>query len=300
MTYLACLDLGFIPAWLNRNSTALLVALSLAPVGADAEQRKAEFDRIVSIGGSVTEIIYALEQQHRLIARDTTSSFPAEVMTLPDVGYMRALSPEGVLSVTPNLIVAEEGSGPPEAIDLLKAASVSFVTVTDKFSSQGIIDKVLAVGWALGVESKAQALAKSLTLELAAAEAAANVNDGSQKKVLFVLSVRGGRILASGTNTAADGIIRMAGAINAISEFEGYKLLSDEAIIAAAPDIILMMDRGGDHSTAADELFALPAVATTPAAQSRAIIRMNGLYLLGFGPRTGKAILQLSKALYTR
>jgi iron complex transport system substrate-binding protein len=281
LTYLACLDLGFIPAWLNRNSTALLVALSLAPVGADAEQRKAEFDRIVSIGGSVTEIIYALEQQHRLIARDTTSSFPAEVMTLPDVGYMRALSPEGVLSVTPNLIVAEEGSGPPEA-------------------SQGIIDKVLAVGWALGVESKAQALAKSLTLELAAAEAAANVNDGSQKKVLFVLSVRGGRILASGTNTAADGIIRMAGAINAISEFEGYKLLSDEAIIAAAPDIILMMDRGGDHSTAADELFALPAVATTPAAQSRAIIRMNGLYLLGFGPRTGKAILQLSKALYTR
>ena len=235
MTYLACLDLGFIPAWLNRNSTALLVALSLAPVGADAEQRKAEFDRIVSIGGSVTEIIYALEQQHRLIARDTTSSFPAEVMTLPDVGYMRALSPEGVLSVTPNLIVAEEGSGPPEAIDLLKAASVSFVTVPDKFSSQGIIDKVLAVGWALGVESKAQALAKSLTLELAAAEAAANVNDGSQKKVLFVLSVRGGRILASGTNTAADGIIRMAGAINAISEFEGYKLLSDEAIIAAAP-----------------------------------------------------------------
>lgn len=300
MTYLACLDLGFIPAWLNRNSTALLVALSLAPVGADAEQRKAEFDRIVSIGGSVTEIIYALEQQHRLIARDTTSSFPAEVMTLPDVGYMRALSPEGVLSVTPNLIVAEEGSGPPEAIDLLKAASVSFVTVPDKFSSQGIIDKVLAVGWALGVESRAQALAKSLTLELAAAEAAANVNDGSQKKVLFVLSVRGGRILASGTNTAADGIIRMAGAINAISEFEGYKLLSDEAIIAAAPDIILMMDRGGDHSTAADELFALPAVATTPAAQSRAIIRMNGLYLLGFGPRTGKAILQLSKALYTR
>ncbi|MEJ6768239.1 MAG: ABC transporter substrate-binding protein [Paracoccaceae bacterium] len=277
-----------------------MVALSLAPVGADAEQRKAEFDRIVSIGGSVTEIIYALEQQHRLIARDTTSSFPAEVMTLPDVGYMRALSPEGVLSVTPNLIVAEEGSGPPEAIDLLKAASVSFVTVPDKFSSQGIIDKVLAVGWALGVESKAQALAKSLTLELAAAEAAANVNDGSQKKVLFVLSVRGGRILASGTNTAADGIIRMAGAINAISEFEGYKLLSDEAIIAAAPDIILMMDRGGDHSTAADELFALPAVATTPAAQSRAIIRMNGLYLLGFGPRTGKAILQLSKALYTR
>ena len=115
-----------------------------------------------------------------------------------------------------------------------------------------------------------------------------------------MLSVRGGRILASGTNTAADGIIRMAGAINAISEFEGYQLLSDEALIAAAPDIILMMDRGGDHSTAADELFALPAVATTPAAQSRAIIRMNGLYLLGFGPRTGKAILQLSKALYTR
>jgi len=298
VTYLACLDLGFITAWLNRNSTALLIALSLAPLGADAEQRKAEFNRIVSIGGSVTEIIYALGQQHRLIARDSTSSFPAEVMTLPDVGYMRALSPEGVLSVNPDLIVAEEGSGPPAVIDLLNAASVSFVTVPDRFSNQGIIDKVLAVGRALDVESKAQALAKSLTVELAAAEAAANANYGPRKKVLFVLSTRGGKILASGTNTAADGMIRMAGAVNAISEFEGYKPLSDEAVIASAPDIILMMDRGGDHSTAADELFAMPAVATTPAAQSRAIIRMNGLYLLGFGPRTGKAILQLNKALY--
>ena len=126
----------------------------------------------------------------------------------------------------------------------------------------------------------------------------AEVAGDEKKRVLFVLSTRGGRIMASGTNTAANGIISMAGGENVITDFEGYKPLSDEAISAAAPDVILMMDRGGDHGAANEELFALPALIGTPAAQDEAVIRMNGLYLLGFGPRTADAVKDLNDALY--
>ena len=263
-----------------------------------AETKFADYKRIVSIGGSVTEIIFALEQQYRLVGRDSTSTYPAEVTDLPDVGYMRALSPEGVLSVGPELIIAEAGSGPQETIDLLAQASIPFVTIPDTYSRAGIISKVIAVGHALGMQPEAENLSIKLNEDLKAAEDQANSINGARKKVLFILSTTGGKILTSGSNTAADGIIKMAGGINAISEFDGYKPLSDEAVTLAAPDAILMMDRGGDHNTANDELFAIPAIATTPAAETQTIIRMNGLYLLGFGPRTALAIMELHNALY--
>ena len=107
--------------------------------------------------------------------------------------------------------------------------------------------------------------------------------------------------MASGTGTAADGIIAMAGGVNAVSAFEGYKQMTDEAVAAAAPDVILMMDRsgsGGDHDSSDAELFAMPAIATTPAAEAGAVVRMDGLTLLGFGPRTAEAVTALSGALH--
>lgn len=90
----------------------------------------------------------------------------------------------------------------------------------------------------------------------------------------------------------------MAGGVNAISDFKGYKQITDEAVGMAAPDVILMMDRGGDHGAGDDELFAIPAVRLTPAAQTRSSVRMDGLLMLGFGPRTAQAIQMLNDALY--
>ncbi|MEL6205184.1 MAG: ABC transporter substrate-binding protein [Pseudomonadota bacterium] len=253
--------------------------------------------RVLAIGGSVTEIVYALGEEERLIARDATSTHPPAAEDLPDVGYMRALSPEGVLSVAPDLIVAEDGAGPPETIELLEAAAIPFVTVPDRFSADGVEEKILAVGDALGVPGKAEALAADVAAKLAAATAAADVPEGTRKRVMFILSTQGGRIMASGTDTAAAAIIDMAGGMNAVTAFDGYKQLGDEAVVAAAPDVILMMDRGGDHNAAADELFAMPAIASTPAAAERALIRMDGLRMLGFGPRTAEAVTALSEAL---
>ena len=254
---------------------------------------------VVTIGGSVTEIAYALGQGHRISARDTTSSFPAIVSDLPDVGYIRALSPEGVLSVGPTLIISEDGAGPPEALDVLTATQVPFIVVPDDYSRDGIVAKIKAVGAALQVEDRADALAKVVSAQIASAQNRAAARADEPLRVMFILSLQGGRIMASGQSTAADAIIRMSGAKNAVDGFDGYKLITEEAATAAAPDVILMMDRGGGHSAANDALLAIPGLATTPAAANNSVIRMNGLLLLGFGPRTGEAIDDLSSQLYT-
>lgn len=255
---------------------------------------------VLSIGGSVTEIVAALGQQHRLKARDTTSSYPPDVTNLPDVGYMRSLSPEGVLSVGPSLILSEEGAGPPEALEVIRAADVEFVEVPDALTPEGILRKIEIIGDALGVPDRADALAAEVETALSAALRDADRSEADKKRVLFVLSTQGGKINASGSGTAADALIRMAGGVNAITDYDGYKQITDEALGLAAPDVILMMDRGGDHGVADDELFDMPAIRLTPAAQTRSVVRMDGLLMLGFGPRTAQAVRMLNDALYAQ
>jgi len=272
----------------------LTLTLGLHPA-AFADQPQAD---VLAIGGSVTEIVVALGQQHRLKARDTTSAYPPAITALPDVGYMRALSPEGVLSVGPALILSEEGAGPPEALEVIRAADVDFVEVPDALTAEGILNKIRVIGDALDVPDRAADLSAQVEAALADALTDAARPQGEKKRVLFVLSTQGAKINASGTGTEADALIRMAGGVNAVSDYEGYKQITDEAVGLAAPDVILMMDRGGDHGAADDELFALPAISLTPAAQTRSVVRMDGLLMLGFGPRTASAIRDLNAALY--
>lgn len=275
----------------------VLLAVAIQP--AKAEESTVVFSdssRIASIGGSITEIVYALGEEGRLVARDSTSTYPEAAAKLPDVGYMRALSPEGVLSVSPTGILALQGSGPKEAVDVLKKSSVPFIEVPDHFNHEGILEKIRIVGKALGVEAKAEKLAIDTDAKLTAAEKqTASIKD--RKRVLFVLSTQGGKILAAGSDTAADGIIKLAGAVNAVEGFSGYKGMTDEAIVSAKPDVILTM-KGGGPPISEDELFANPAVASTPAGTNRKMISMWGGYLLGFGPRTAEAIHDLAVSLY--
>lgn len=286
--------------WLRAAASGLAAAgfAGLSLLGsAWAGDEGYDTSRVVSIGGSLTEIVYALGEEQHLVARDSTSVFPAQANELPDIGYMRALSPEGVLSIDPSVILLLEGSGPPETLDVLEKASVPLVTVPERFDREGILEKIEIVGDVLGVADKAEKLAADVSAEIDAARAlTADVKE--RKKVLFVLSLQGGRVLASGTGTAADGIIAMAGGVNAVTGYAGYKQLSDEALIEAAPDVILAMDRGGDHETQAGELLAHPAIAATPAAAARKVVRMDGAFLLGFGPRTAAAARELAGALY--
>jgi iron complex transport system substrate-binding protein len=253
--------------------------------------------RIVSIGGAITEILYALGFEDRLAGVDSTSLYPsAALRDKPNVGYMRQLSAEGVLGLNPSLVMAMQGSGPKETIEILEAAKVPLVMVPETFSEQGLLDKIALVGRAMDAGPRAACLAKVVAGDLAQLrELRGKV--AKPVRVMFVMSLLNGRAMAAGRNTAANEIILLAGAVNAIDGYDGYKPVNDEAIIAAKPDVVLSIARSKD-SVEAEAVFAHPAFALTPAASNRAFISMEGLYLLGFGPRTAAAARDLSLKLY--
>ncbi len=150
---------------------------------------------------------------------------------------------------------------------------------------------------AVDASGRGQCLVKQVQADLAALRDF-EVGIGKRKRVLFVLSFVNGRAMVSGRKTAADGIIELAGAENAITEYEGYKPISDEALVAARPDVVLVMERPGSSDLTADTVFARPAFGATPAAATRSFVSMEGLYLLGFGPRSARAARDLAVALY--
>jgi iron complex transport system substrate-binding protein len=272
----------------QRIVAAMLVTTLVSPAVAGGT------DRVLALGGSVTEIVHALGQGDRLVARDTTSNYPPEVETLPDVGYIRALSPEGVLSVDPDLILAIEGSGPPETMEVLRGAEIPLVTIPEGYDAAAILQKILVVAEALEVPEAGARLAAEVEASLVAAVAEGRTE--TPPRVLFILSMQGGRIMAAGADTAAEGIIGMAGGINAMGGFDGYQQVSDEAVLVADPDVILMMDRSGEHAADDAEIRAHAVLGRTRAAEAGAIVRQPGSLLLGFGPRTPDAVEALSEA----
>jgi iron complex transport system substrate-binding protein len=284
---------------------ALMLCAGASESGADgavpdAQSQAApgyDTSRIVSIGGSITEILYALGVQQKIVAVDTTSLYPASALQeKPNVGYMRQLSPEGVLGLSPTLVLAIEGSGPKETIDVLGQADVPFVMVPDQFTGNGIVDKIRMVARDVGASGRGECLAGMVRDDLAAL----GVLRGQIHrpiKVAFILSLANGRPMISGRGTAADGIIKMAGASNAFDDFDGYKVVNSEAIVAAKPGAALVMERG-EHALSADTVFSQLALAMTPAAERKNLISMDGTYLLGFGPRTARAARDLAGRLY--
>ncbi|MBM3578807.1 MAG: hemin ABC transporter substrate-binding protein [Alphaproteobacteria bacterium] len=252
-------------------------------------------ERTVSIGGAVTEILYALGYDSRIAAIDTTSLYPSEALkTKPNVGYMRALSVEGVLSVNPSLIVASEGAGPPAALTALQESGIRMVTVPDDKSPAGVQRKILIVGELVGQRDAARKLADDVDARFVSL-AAQRARIEKPKSILFVLSASGGKTLVGGRGTSADAIIALAGATNAAASIEGFKPMSDEAIVGAAPDVVLMMRR---ENASAGDILATAAFAATPAGKAHALLQMDGNYLLGFGPRAPDAARDLMAALY--
>ena len=279
------------PYFLFQIALSACVCLALAASARAGEPAS----RIASLGGGITEIVYALGQQDKLVARDTTSNHPEAALELPDVGYIRAISAEGVLSVSPDLILAKEGAGPVESVELLEAASIPITWVPDGYTKEAVARKINVVADALGVPERGAELAARVTGEIE--RAASSVASGERKRVLFILSMAGGRVMAAGANTSPGALIALAGGENAASSFEGFKPITDEAILTSQPDIILAMSRVGERGTTDAQILAHPAIRATPAGQDEAIVRMDGMLLTGFSVRTGEAIAELAAAL---
>lgn len=260
--------------------------------------KKQDTRRIVSVGGALTEIIVRLGAGDRIVAVDTTSLYPPAVTkSKPNVGYLRRLSAEGVLSMKPTVIIAEGDAGPPTVLDKIRAAGGNLVLLRRDKSLSGIMYKIRAVAAILGKRAEGEAMVKTYRSDLAAIRQSLK-DVRIAPKVLFVLSIGRGALLAAGSKTAAHTVIEAAGGRNAMQGFSLYKPISAEAMLAAKPDVILVMGRTLRMAGGRQKLLAHPALALTPAGRNGRLVSMDDLYLLGFGPRTPLALVDLAKALH--
>lgn len=283
---------------LSNITAAALTGLLLAwPAAAAPPQPEAP--RTVVLGSALAEIVAALGAEGQLVGRDATATWPESLLSLPDVGYMRAISPEGVLSLAPELIIADPGAGPESAVDVLRASGIRYVTIPYERTPEGVIDKITGTAAALGREPQGEALAAKLRAELDEAAARANAIPEDQRiGVLFVMSLQGGKVLVGGGGSTPDSLITMAGARNVAAAIDGYKVMTDEAVIQSAPQVILMTQDGMDEAMSAQAIRAHPALGNTEAAQAGRIVAIDGLQVLGFGPRVGETVLHLNGLFY--
>ena len=255
------------------------------------------YERIASAGGSLTEIVVALGAEDRLVGVDSTSTFPPSVTKMPSVGYVRALAAEGLLTLEPDLLLGESDVGPQAVLDQLNAAGVKIAIAPYSEGAQSIPLKIRFVGSLLGLDDRAEALITEFETEMA--EIATLLEGISDRpRVLFILAIQNGAPMVGGEGSAADAIITLAGGKNVAQGVEGYKPMNREAILAAAPDVILMMNGHADRLGGINEVLALPEIALTPAGQAKRAVTMDGMLMLGFGPRTPQAVRELARALH--
>jgi len=253
--------------------------------------------RLITVGGGVTEVVFALGAQDQLVATDTTSSYPSAALATAKVGYMRQLSAGGVLALRPSVLVASTDAGPPVVLDQLRSAGVKVKLVESDHSWEEVRRKVAAVGRATGRLQQAAALQAELDARWAAVrQRVLEQTSAKPPRVLFVLS-HSGAPLVSGEATAAHAMIGFAGARNAMEGFKGYRPMTAEAMATAAPDLILMTSEGLTAVGGAEKFWQRPELALTPAyrrrAQAQTLLHFGALALLGFGPRLPQVVQRL-------
>jgi len=270
---------------MHRLLAVLLAAIAWTWTGPAAAQT-----RVVTLGGSVTEIVYALEQGDRLVGDDLSSLYPEAATRLPRVGYYRAVPVEGVLALKPDLVLASEQAGPPDAMQRLAQVGLRVQTVSDQPSVQSLRTRIEQIAQALGAQDAGRRLAASVDDELRAVQAL----PASNARALLVMN-RTGTPQGAGGGTAAALVLQLAGLRNVLDGQQGYKPLSAESIGALAPQVIVVTEASLQATGGMDKLRALPGLAGTPAAANGCIVVMDDLLALGTGPRLPQAVRQLKE-----
>lgn len=254
--------------------------------------------RIVSVGGALTEIVYALGAQGELVGVDTTSLFPAQARQLPGVGYMRDLSLEGVLALRPSHLIGNEDAGPPAVLRELAAAGITVQIMDSSHRFEGLLDRVKRIGLLTGRAAVADKLAQSLQQHWQQTRSHIAQQGVQPLRILFVMAHAPNQMMVAGRDTRAHAMLEYAGAVNAVGTLQGYKPLTPEAVIGARPDVILVTEQGIKASGGVDAILKLPGMAQTPAARQRRVLVMEANYLLGFGPRMPAALAELANGLH--
>jgi len=260
----------------------------------DPDPTSLDLSRIVTIGGPVTEVVYAVGLGANVVGTDRSSLYPEAVHAKPRLDYFRQTSAEGVLSLDPTLVIAVEGTGPPGVVEQIRTAGVTVVVLDEVVDAGSAESRVARLGRLLGREAQADSVAAAMRAGIAAAREG---RPARAPRALFVYTRGASVVLASGTGNAADAVLRLAGAENAMTGFEGFRPLTAESVAAAAPDVIVVPENGLESLGGIDGLLRQPGLAQTPAGRSRRVVAVDDALLLGFGPRVGEGVRELARGL---
>lgn len=253
---------------------------------------KTETRRIVSLNGAITEIVAALGHENEIVGVDVTSTYPESVQnTAKDLGHVRGISIETIMTLNPTMILATDKDLSPELTEKIKAAGVEAHIFSQELSLAGAKKLIADVATVLHNTDYAKLQGK-IDEDMAKVKTIEN-----SPKVLFIYARGANQLMVSGTNTPVDKVIELAGAKNAVTEFEDYKPLTPEALIKSNPDVILMFTSGIGSLGGPQGVHKIPGVDKTNAGKNNKIIAMDGGLLNSFGPRLGEAALQLNSKL---
>ena len=259
--------------------------------------------RIVSLNGDLTEIIFELGLGGMVVGVDVTTTYPPEAAALNDqgqtVGFAQQLTAEAVLRFEPTLVIGDQQVAPPEVIEQLRGAGIPVVILETQTTLEGVETKISQVAEILGVPDEGAVLAERVMSEINTARDLATTDD-SDPLVAFVY-VRGPQVVfLFGAGMPTQAMIEGAGANDAGVEAGvfGPAPLTPEALVAAAPNVIVLPEAGLEALGGIEAFLALPGVAETPAAQDEAFLAYDEAYFFNLGPRTGQALDEFIRDLY--
>lgn len=245
-------------------------------------------DKIVSVGGSVSETIAALGSQDKLVGVDLSSVYPHSLNKLPKVGYWLKLSKEGILSLKPDMIIASEYSKPKEALETLKGFGIKTYLIDDKPTLQSAVKKITQIGEILSKQKQAKEITNRIEKNISKIKKEIKAKD---KKVLFLFYRGGDKLMAAGKNTHIDELIKQSGAKN-IATFSNYRIMSKESIIKENPDVIIIGDIPNNRFDLSK--FKDSSLKLTKASKNNAIYNIDMLLVSGFAVRVDEAFKKVS------
>lgn len=249
-------------------------------------------EKIVSLNGSITEVLAALGEQTNLVGVDVTSTYPENIKeTAKDLGHVRSISIENVLALKPTIVYGTAKDLSNEQIEQLKNAGIKVETIHQDYSVDGTKSFVEAIAKTLQKENY-KAINETIDTEIKELKPLTTT-----PKVLFIYARGAGTLMVAGKNTPMEKIIAIAGGVNAVNDFEDFKPLTPEALVKSNPDYILLFDKGLESVGGIDGILKIEGVSATNAGKNKKIIAMDGQLLSGFGPRVGKAAVQLNQLI---
>lgn len=249
-------------------------------------------ERVISIGGDVTEILYAIGAEKNIIGRDSTSTVPQIVEKLPDVGYMRQLNTEGILALKPTHIIATSAAQPSIVLEQLQSAGVKVDKVPLQYSVEGVVEKILKLGELTQRQPQAVELAEKFANDVKAIP-----NSSLDVSVLFVINRAGGNQMAAGKETVADTAIRLIGAKNAMSNAARFAPISQEGVIAANPDLLVLTSQSLKSFASPDDVWKLPGLAHTNAGKQKRLVVVDDIAFMAFGLTIPQELKKMREAV---